>query len=44
MRDSLLKEVYLPADFSLKLGLKDVNLVNQQAANVNSQLPFGQKV
>lgn len=42
--NSLLKEAYLPAGFSLKLGLKDVNLVNQQAADVNIQLPFGQKL
>lgn len=42
--NSLLEEAYLPAGFSLKLGLKDVNLVNQQAATLNIQLPFGQKL
>lgn len=37
----LLKEAYLPAGFSLKLGLKDVNLVMEQAAEANAQMMFG---
>ncbi|MEI9945604.1 MAG: NAD(P)-dependent oxidoreductase [Chitinophagaceae bacterium] len=40
----LLKEVYRPAAFSLKLGLKDVNLVLDQAASVNAQMPVGKAV
>ena len=37
----LLKEVYQPAAFTLKLGLKDVNLVNEQAAETNAEMPVG---
>lgn len=37
----LLKEQYQPAAFSLKLGLKDVNLVNEQAAENNTEMPIG---
>ncbi|CAN5563950.1 NAD(P)-dependent oxidoreductase [soil metagenome] len=37
----LLKEAYQPAAFSLKLGLKDVNLVNEQAAENNTEMPIG---
>lgn len=35
----LLNEVYQPAAFSLKLGLKDVNLVLQQAAETHAKMP-----
>jgi 3-hydroxyisobutyrate dehydrogenase-like beta-hydroxyacid dehydrogenase len=35
----LLKEVYQPAAFTLKLGLKDVNLVSEQAAETNAEMP-----
>lgn len=42
--NSLLKEAFLPAGFTLKLGLKDVNLINEQASAVGVQLPFGKKV
>lgn len=37
----LLKETYQPAGFALKLGLKDVNLVNEQAAEANANMPLG---
>jgi len=37
----LLKEAYQPTEFSLKLGLKDVNLVLEQASSVNAEMPFG---
>ncbi|QEC66460.1 NAD(P)-dependent oxidoreductase [Panacibacter ginsenosidivorans] len=37
----LLKEAFQPAAFSLKLGLKDVNLVNEQAAETNTEMPIG---
>lgn len=37
----LLKELYQPAGFALKLGLKDVNLVNEQAKEANAEMPFG---
>jgi len=37
----LLKESFLPASFSLKLGLKDVKLVNEQAAATAAAMPFG---
>ena len=33
-----------PAGFSLKLGLKDVNLVMEQATAVNAIMPFGKTV
>jgi len=37
----LLKEQYQPAGFALKLGLKDVNLVIEQAAEANAEMPIG---
>lgn len=37
----LLKEAFQPAAFSLKLGLKDVNLVNEQAVETNATMPIG---
>lgn len=37
----LMKEVFQPASFSLKLGLKDVNLINEQAASLNADMPIG---
>ena len=40
----LLKEVYQPPGFSLRLGLKDMNLVLQQASLVNAKMPFGNVV
>jgi len=40
----LLKKAYQPAGFSLKLGLKDVNLVMEQATAVNAVMPFGKTV
>jgi 3-hydroxyisobutyrate dehydrogenase-like beta-hydroxyacid dehydrogenase len=40
----LLKEAYQPAGFSLRLGLKDVNLVLEQASSVNAKMPFGKIV
>jgi 3-hydroxyisobutyrate dehydrogenase-like beta-hydroxyacid dehydrogenase len=40
----LLKKAYLPAGFSLKLGLKDVNLVLEQASAVYAKMPFGKVV
>ncbi|WP_262885380.1 NAD(P)-dependent oxidoreductase [Foetidibacter luteolus] len=39
----LLKEVFEPGGFALKLGLKDVNLVLQQATETSSKMPFGQQ-
>lgn len=35
----LLKEAFQPAGFSLQLGFKDVNLVVEQAAETNAQMP-----
>jgi|SRR5690349_5445899 len=40
----LLKEMFQPAGFALKLGLKDVNLVARQSAVVNAEMPIGQLV
>jgi 3-hydroxyisobutyrate dehydrogenase-like beta-hydroxyacid dehydrogenase len=40
----LLKEAYQPAGFSLRLGLKDVNLVLKQASLVDAKMPFGNAV
>ena len=40
----LMKEVYQPPGFSLRLGLKDMNLVLQQASSVNAKMPFGNVV
>lgn len=37
----LLKETYQPPGFSLRLGLKDVNLVLKQASSVNAKMPIG---
>jgi len=37
----LLKEAYQPAGFALKLGLKDVNLVAEQASETKAQMPIG---
>jgi len=37
----LLKKAYHPAGFSLRLGLKDVNLMAEQASSVGADLPFG---
>ena len=37
----LLKEMFQPAGFALKLGLKDVNLVMQQSTEVNAEMPIG---
>jgi 3-hydroxyisobutyrate dehydrogenase-like beta-hydroxyacid dehydrogenase len=36
----ILKEKFEPAGFSMKLGLKDMNLVLQQAASVNQPMPL----
>jgi 3-hydroxyisobutyrate dehydrogenase-like beta-hydroxyacid dehydrogenase len=37
----LLKQMFQPAGFSLRLGLKDVNLVLEQSGSVNAQMPIG---
>ena len=37
----LLKEMFQPAGFSLRLGLKDVNLVMEQSGQVKAQMPIG---
>jgi len=37
----LLKEAFQPAGFALRLGLKDVNLVIEQASQANAQMPVG---
>jgi len=37
----LLKEAYQPAGFALRLGLKDINLVIEQARTVNAMMPIG---
>jgi 3-hydroxyisobutyrate dehydrogenase-like beta-hydroxyacid dehydrogenase len=37
----ILNETYQPAAFSLGLGLKDINLVMEQAAETNAQMTFG---
>ncbi|MEX6686661.1 NAD(P)-dependent oxidoreductase [Danxiaibacter flavus] len=37
----LLKEAYQPAAFSLKLALKDVNLVAEQASETQANMPLG---
>jgi 3-hydroxyisobutyrate dehydrogenase-like beta-hydroxyacid dehydrogenase len=37
----LLKKAYQPAGFSLRLGLKDVNLMVEQASSVDANVPFG---
>ena len=38
----LVKEMYQPAGFTLRLGLKDVNLVMEQSREVNANMPIGQ--
>lgn len=40
----LLKKAYQPAGFSLRLGLKDVNLILAQAAAANANMPIGNTV
>jgi 3-hydroxyisobutyrate dehydrogenase-like beta-hydroxyacid dehydrogenase len=40
----ILKEAYQPAGFSLQLGLKDMNLVLQQANAVDAAMPAGKQV
>jgi len=37
----LLKEAYQPPGFSLRLGLKDINLVLEQAMMTDAKMPFG---
>jgi 3-hydroxyisobutyrate dehydrogenase-like beta-hydroxyacid dehydrogenase len=36
----ILKEAFQPAGFALRLGLKDVNLVVEQASETNAQMPI----
>lgn len=40
----LLNETYLPPQFYLKLGLKDINLVLQQAEKINTPMPVGEQL
>ncbi|HLG38898.1 MAG TPA: NAD(P)-dependent oxidoreductase, partial [Chitinophagaceae bacterium] len=40
----LLKESFQPAAFSLRLGLKDINLVMKQALTVQAKMPFGKTI
>ena len=40
----ILKEAYQPAGFSLKLGLKDMNLILQQARAVEANMPVATEV
>jgi 3-hydroxyisobutyrate dehydrogenase-like beta-hydroxyacid dehydrogenase len=40
----LLNGTYLPAQFYLKLGLKDINLALRQAANVETPMPVGEQL
>ena len=37
----LLKEMFQPAGFALRLGLKDVNLVIKQSNEMNAEMPIG---
>jgi len=37
----LLKEMFQPAGFALRLGLKDVNLVMKQSGEVEAEMPIG---
>jgi 3-hydroxyisobutyrate dehydrogenase-like beta-hydroxyacid dehydrogenase len=37
----LLKELYQPAGFTFKLGLKDVNLMMEQSREVHAEMPVG---
>ena len=36
----ILKQKFEPAAFTMKLGLKDINLVLEQAASVNQRIPL----
>lgn len=38
----LVKEIYQPAGFTLRLGLKDAKLVMEQSREVNAEMPIGQ--
>jgi 3-hydroxyisobutyrate dehydrogenase-like beta-hydroxyacid dehydrogenase len=38
----ILKEMFQPAGFALKLGLKDINLVIEQSRKTNAQMPIGE--
>jgi len=38
----LLKELYQPAGFTLRLGLKDANLIVQQAREAKAKMPIGE--
>ena len=40
----ILKEAYQPAAFSLELGLKDANLIMEQAETTNSKMFIGDVV
>ena len=37
----LIKQMYQPAGFTLRLGLKDVNLIIEQSREVNTEMPIG---
>ena len=37
----LLDEIFKPAGFSMRLGLKDANLIVDQSRTVNAEMPFG---
>jgi len=37
----LLKEMFQPAGFALKLGLKDVNLLMKQSSDAKAEMPIG---
>ena len=40
----ILEEAFAPGGFSVKLGLKDVNLVLQQAKALDAKMPFGNQL
>jgi 3-hydroxyisobutyrate dehydrogenase-like beta-hydroxyacid dehydrogenase len=40
----ILKETFQPASFSLQLGLKDMNLILQQAKTVQAKMPVAKQV
>ena len=40
----IMEKAFLPAAFSLRLGLKDMSLVLQQAQSVEAGMPVGQKI
>jgi 3-hydroxyisobutyrate dehydrogenase-like beta-hydroxyacid dehydrogenase len=40
----LLDEIFQPAAFSMRLGLKDANLVLEQASAVQAKMPFGNAI